>query len=80
MRTLTGSVFPIVPDVDAGIINALGLVDPNEHREVPVSRPALFLVDAVGDVRYHYIGSAPDDRPRNELLLLAAEQLARWKC
>lgn len=80
MNDLIRSSFAIVPDSEAALISTLGLVDPYEQRQNPVSRPALFLVDATGVVRYHYIGSAPDDRPRTELLLLAAEQLAIRKC
>lgn len=80
MSELIASAFPVVRDQDASIVRALDLTDPLELRPVPVALPAVYLVDASRIVRYHYIGSAPEDRPRTELLVLAAEQLARRKC
>lgn len=59
------------------MIRELDLIDPFELRPRPVSLPAVFLVDDSGIVRYHYIGRAPEDRPRTELLLLAAEHMTR---
>lgn len=80
MNALIASAFPIVRDPDASIVGHLDLIDPFELRAIPVALPAVFLVDAAELVRYHYIGSAPEDRPRTELLMLAAERLVRRKC
>lgn len=67
--------FPVVIDRDGELISQLDLVDLFEFRSVPVSLPAVFLLDSAGVVRYLYIGRSPDDRPKTELLLLAAEHL-----
>lgn len=80
MEELTGAAFPIVADRDAAIVRELELVDPFEFRPAPVAVPAVFLVDDSGVVRYHYVGRAPEDRPRTELLILAAEEIDRQKC
>lgn len=69
----------ILPDTTGQLISQLDLVDHNETRDKPVSLPAVFLLDSAGNVRFHYIGHSPDDRPRTELLLLAAEHLATRK-
>lgn len=67
--------FPVLVDNNGALIRKLDLVDPFEFRPVPVSLPAVFLLDGAGVVRFHYVGRSPDDRPRTELLLLAAEHL-----
>lgn len=67
--------FPILVDETGELIEAIGLVDPNESRRVPIALPSVFLLDGYGVVRFHYIGRGPDDRPKMELLLLAAERL-----
>jgi len=74
------NAFPLFSDSDGETIKKLDLVDPFEFRAIPVSLPAVFLLDSAGVVRYHYVGRSPDDRPRTELLLLAAERLSMEKC
>lgn len=63
-------------DADGAIIRQLELTDPFEFRDVPVSLPATFLLDRNQVVRFHYVGRSPDDRPKPDLLLLAAERLS----
>ena len=70
-----GDTLPVLLDAGGALIQRLDLVDPFEFRSDPVSLPAVFLLDAAGVVRFHYVGRSPDDRPRTELLLLAAEHL-----
>lgn len=69
--------FTVLSDSGANVIRDLDLIDPFEIRPVPISLPAVFLVDGSGIVRYQYIGRAPEDRPRTTLLLLAAERMTR---
>ncbi len=73
------ATIAVLSDVDGSLIRSLDLVDHKETREKPVAVPAVFLLDSAGDVRFHYIGQSPDDRPRTELLLLAAEHLTGRK-
>lgn len=80
MDDLIASAFTLLADPKATLVKEIGIVDPFELRDVPVALPAIYLVDETGTVRYHYVGSAPDDRPRVELLRLAAEQIAKRKC
>jgi peroxiredoxin len=79
MRERIDNAFPLISDMSGDTIRQLDLVDPFEFRAIPVSLPAVFLVDSAGVVRFHYIGRSPDDRPRTELLLLAAESLSTEK-
>lgn len=75
MTDVIHHAFPILVDSEAGVIRRLDLIDRNEVRRVPIAMPSVFLVDDSGAVRYHYVGAAREDRPRTELLLLAAEQM-----
>ena len=80
MRKRIDNAYPLFSDTSGEIIKQLDLVDPFEFRAIPVSLPAVFLIDSAGVVRFHYVGRSPDDRPRLELLLLAAERLSIEKC
>jgi peroxiredoxin len=80
MRERIESSFPLFSDTGGEAITTLDLVDPFEFKAIPVSLPAVFLIDSGGVVRFHYVGKSPDDRPRTELLLLAAERLSMEKC
>lgn len=79
MLERTRCSFPILSDSTGDLVRELDLVDPFEFRTTPVSLPAVFLIDGTGVVRFHYVGRSPDDRPRLELLLLAAESLSMEK-
>lgn len=76
MTSKEAEPFHVLVDEGGALIRKLDLVDPFEFRPVPVSLPAVFLLDGAGIVRFHYVGRSPDDRPRIELLLLAAEHLS----
>lgn len=77
MERAIGNGFTVLSDAGASVIRELDLIDPFELRPTPVAVPAVFLIDNAGIVRYHYVGRAPEDRPRTELLLLAAERMTR---
>lgn len=62
-------------DPDARQITTLGLDDRDEEVMHTIARPSAFVVDDAGIVRYRYVGSREDDRPKAALLLLAAESL-----
>lgn len=76
MRALTRGKIEIVADPFAAFIARLGLAASDSQVDHRIARPATFVVDAAGMVRYRYIGRSPDDRPKVALLLLAAERLA----
>jgi peroxiredoxin len=65
-------------DPDARLARALGLADRDDAVPYVISRPAAFVVDADGIVRYCYVSRSPEDRPMPDLLLLAFESLGRW--
>ena len=39
------------------------------HREGTLAKPAAFIIDGTGVIRYQYVGENPSDRPKNEELL-----------
>ena len=66
----------LVSDPAARLITCLGLADGEPALSHVVARPATFIVDGDGRVRYRYVGRSPEDRPKAALLLLAVERLA----
>lgn len=57
--------FPVLSDVDHKTIDAYGVLNPQR----PIAKPAVFIVDKKGIVRWSYIGESPPDRPLNDTLL-----------
>jgi peroxiredoxin len=76
MCSAIGAAFPLLSDPSAAAITRLGLADSDEQVAHLIARPAVFVVDRAGIVRYRYLSRSADDRPKVELLLLAAERLA----
>jgi peroxiredoxin len=75
MQVLVGDDMRIFRDPEAQIIGALGLREIDSPTGRVVSRPAVFVIDARGIVRYRYVSRDAEDRPKAALLLLAAESL-----
>jgi peroxiredoxin len=73
---LTRDDLTILSDPEATAIAAVGLSDRDEEVEHVIARPAVFVIDGAGHVRYRYVGRDPEDRPLPALLLLAIESLA----
>jgi hypothetical protein len=64
-------------DPDGSLFRRLGLEDHDPAVDHSIARPAAFVVDAEGVVRYRYVSRVPEDRPTPDLLLLAVESLGR---
>jgi peroxiredoxin len=73
----TGAVIDILSDPDASAIQQLGLSDREVDIDHVIARPAVYIVDSEGIVRYRYVSRSATDRPTNALLALAAESLSR---
>lgn len=72
-----GGVIDVYSDPDATAIHGLGIPDRDEHVDHIIARPAVYIVDDDGIVRYRYISRSPMDRPTSALLALGAESLSR---
>lgn len=72
----TPSPFPLLVDAEVAVIDRYGVRDPNDDEHGPISRPAVFLLDRDGVVRYAHVGTDPNDRPALGAILLALESLA----
>lgn len=77
MRADSSDAIQILTDADATAIQRLGLADRDEKVDHVIARPAVFIVDSDGVVRYRYVSRSAADRPTIALLLLAAESLVR---
>lgn len=63
--------FPILSDPEHRVIDAYGVFHDDEPKGRPIARPATFVLDAVGAIRYRYVGENPSDRPSPDEILAA---------
>ncbi len=63
--------FPVIPDPDHRITLVYGVLHPIQF----LPRPAVFIIDRKGTIRYRYIGQDVHDRPPAEALLKALKHL-----
>ncbi len=67
--------FPLLADIDRRVIQEYGVFHHNEPKGRPISRPATFVLDGKGVIRYRYVGDSPPDRPAVEAILDAIPAL-----
>jgi peroxiredoxin len=67
--------FPLLSDPERIVITEYGLAHDDPEAEHPVARPATFVIDAAGIVRYGHVGEHTRDRPTVDALLLALASL-----
>lgn len=61
--------FPFLLDEDRSVTKAWGVYLPFSYDSIRIARPATFVVDAGGAVRYIHVGSSQFDRaPMSEVL------------
>lgn len=68
--------FPILSDPERVVIGRYGLAHDDPDAEHPVSRPATFILDSEGTVRFGYVGEHTRDRPTVDAILLALRTIA----
>ena len=73
----TGGVIEILSDPMAAAIQQLGIADRDDMVDHIIARPAVYVIDSHGVVRYRYLSRSATDRPTCAILALAAESLAR---
>ena len=64
-----GAPFPILYDTDKGVISNYGVLDGN------TAKPATFIIDKNGVIRWKYVGNAKTDRPDPETVLKRLQAL-----
>ncbi len=68
--------FPILVDADLRVIHAYGVFHENERKGRSIARPATFVLDSDGFIRYGYIGANASDRPSADTVLAALPKAA----
>lgn len=68
--------FPLVSDPSMSIIDRYGVRDDTDPAGRQTARPATFILDATGTVRFCHVGADYQDRPAVGAILLALETLA----
>jgi peroxiredoxin Q/BCP len=61
--------FPMLADEERAVSRAWGVYVPINFESFRIARPATFLVDGTGVVRWMHVGSNQFDRPRPEEVL-----------
>jgi thioredoxin-dependent peroxiredoxin len=67
--------FIVLSDPDRSVIDRYGVGDPDDPEGRAIARPAIFLIDPGGIVRFAHLGEYPRDRPTLDLVLLALEAM-----
>ena len=67
--------YPVLSDADLAAIDRFGLGHLDEPAGRRVARPAAFILDRRGTVRFGHVGEHPHDRPAIGAILLALESL-----
>lgn len=67
--------FSLLSDVELTAIDAYGVRHRDEPKGRQIARPAIFLLDANGVVRYAYVGEHERDRPAIGTILLGLESI-----
>jgi peroxiredoxin len=73
----TGLPFNILIDETRDVLKAYGVWHAVGLYAWNIARPALFLVDQSGAIRYSFIGDRQDEFPSHEEILKALQQVAR---
>jgi peroxiredoxin len=72
----TGLPFNILVDESRDVLKAYGVWHRLGLDAWNIARPALFLVDRSGAIRYSFIGQSQDEFPSHEAILRELEKLA----
>jgi peroxiredoxin len=64
--------FPVLLDVQLQAVDQLGI-------RKDLSKPATYIVDRTGEVRYAYVGNHLADRPSVQAVLQQLDQFAKPK-
>jgi peroxiredoxin len=72
----TGLPFNILVDESRDVLKAYGVWQRLGLDAWNIARPALFLVDRSGAIRYSFIGQSQDEFPSHEEILRELEKVA----
>jgi methyl-accepting chemotaxis protein len=73
----TGLPFNILIDESREVLKAYGVWHAVGLYAWNIARPALFLMDQSGAIRYSFIGDRQDEFPSHEEILTALQHVAR---
>ncbi len=67
--------FAVLADESLATIDRYGVRHRDEPEGRAIARPAVFVLDRTGFVRFAHVGEAPRDRPNHDLVLLALDAI-----
>lgn len=67
--------FPVLSDIALTVIDRFGIRHRDEPKGRRIARPAVFVLDGRGIVRFAHVGEHPRDRPTVGAILLGLESL-----
>ncbi|HEY5038075.1 MAG TPA: redoxin domain-containing protein [bacterium] len=69
--------FPLLTDSQLQQIDAYGARHPQGHEGKDISHPAVIIIDPNKMIRYKYVGKSPVDRPTEDEILYALQQIQK---
>ena len=73
----TGLPFNILVDESRDVLKAYGVWQPVGLMSWNIARPALFLIDPTGAIRYSFVADRQDEFPTHEEILEAIRSSSR---
>ena len=73
----TGLPFNILIDESREVLKAYGVWHPVGLLSWNIARPALFLIDSTGAIRYSFIADRQDEFPSHDEILAALAEIQR---
>jgi len=67
--------FPLLSDTSLKLIDAYGIRHPNGHGVYDIARPTVVILDPHRVIRFKYVGTSPVDRPTDNEILSAIQQI-----
>jgi peroxiredoxin len=69
--------FPLLSDTKLQVIDAYGARHPQGHEGKDIAHPSVIIIDPKKIIRYKYVGKVATDRPTDDEILFALQQIEK---
>ena len=69
--------FPLLSDTKLQVIDAYGARHPQGHEGKDIAHPSVIIIDPQKIVRYKYVGKVATDRPTDDEILFALQEIEK---
>ena len=71
--------FPLLSDTKLQVIDAYGARHPQGHEDKDIAHPSVIIIDPQKIIRYKYVGKVATDRPTDDEILFALQEIEKQK-